>query len=143
MIYELSNPSDQITFEADDDKVASACCLILGHGNYGLNRDGETVVPIFLFAKEPEVVAWLEEHGLKELGEFMDAHAAQMAECLSSSAVCSVADRKAMKAVVSQGGSMREALDAWNDAKRTSISDICGRAMQLADQFRKIAEEKA
>jgi hypothetical protein len=34
MKYEIGNPGDQCFLEADDDKVAAACILFLGNGQY-------------------------------------------------------------------------------------------------------------
>jgi hypothetical protein len=36
--YEISNPSDPITIQADDDMVAAAAGLLLGEGRYGIKR---------------------------------------------------------------------------------------------------------
>lgn len=39
MIYEVINPSDAITFKAEDEKLAVATVILLGEGQYGLHRE--------------------------------------------------------------------------------------------------------
>ena len=51
MLYELINPSDPVTFEAPDLKVAALVTIILGQGQYGAQPvdDSAEGVPIMLF----------------------------------------------------------------------------------------------
>jgi hypothetical protein len=143
MIYEVVNISDQITFEAQDEMIAIMACLLLGQGAFGLKgEDGETVSPILLFANEKQLLEFLQDKGIGDPKEFIDAHMSDISECLASCAVCSVRDRKAMLAVIAKSGaSMKDALEAWNEEKRTSLNDICGHARALADHFAKLAAD--
>lgn len=38
MIYEVINPSDVVTFEADDLAIARAAVLLVGRGQYGIGE---------------------------------------------------------------------------------------------------------
>lgn len=56
--YEICNPSDPYTMEADDLEVAAVAVFALGGGHYPLlDKDGATVVPAFLFGGSAEWVA--------------------------------------------------------------------------------------
>lgn len=128
MIYELLNPSDEVTFEADDPRVAVAVCVVLGDGKYGLEADSgnrEDGFPLLLSSTEAATDKALAAHGFSggvvELVAFMSTEAARIADALDTLAYCSMADRKAMFAAV---GSDRAALLRWNDEKRTSLNDI-------------------
>jgi len=51
MKFELVNPSDPYTIEADDLQVAAVACCLLGNGKYGLTGLGDDAghdVPVFL-----------------------------------------------------------------------------------------------
>jgi len=59
MKFELINPSDPYTLEADDLEVAAVACCFLGDGKYGLDALGEDAnkgnnVPIFLLGGHDE-----------------------------------------------------------------------------------------
>lgn len=59
MKFEIINPSDPYTMEAEDLEVASVACSLLGDGRYGLDALGEDAnkgnhVPIFLFGGHDE-----------------------------------------------------------------------------------------
>ena len=51
MKFDLVNPSDPYTLEADDLQVAGVACCLLGNGKYGLTGLGDDAgqdVPMFL-----------------------------------------------------------------------------------------------
>lgn len=63
MLYEISNPSDAITIEHDDELVAAVAVLCIGEGRYGLVRpDGTQAMPIFLLGGAE---AWLATKGIE------------------------------------------------------------------------------
>jgi hypothetical protein len=50
MKFEIVNPSDPYTLQADDLRIAALACVLLGEGQYALrSEDGETAVPLFIF----------------------------------------------------------------------------------------------
>ena len=66
MIYEIGNPSDKCFLEADDEKIAAACVLFLGDGQYFcINTETGKQVPgtFFAFGGDPEKT-WKEIHGI-------------------------------------------------------------------------------
>ena len=57
MKFEIANPSDPYTMEADDLQVAAVACCLLGNGKYGLtglDGDAGQDVPVFLFGGHDE-----------------------------------------------------------------------------------------
>lgn len=131
-LFEIINPSDPITFEADDPDIAALAGLLLGRGRFGVEaEDGAQVLALYLFGMSPEeeerVVKPLAEKGKTPEGK------AALVAALDTFAVCSMSSRKAMRAAL---GSDREALKRWNEEKRSSMNNICGRAAKLADSMR-------
>ena len=131
-LFEVVNPSDPITFEADDPDIARFAALVLGNGRLGVtDEDGETVLPLYIFGMSEEeaerVVAPLAEKCKTPEGK------AALVAALDTFAVCSMSSRKALRAAL---GNDREALKRWNEEKRSSMNNICGRAAKLADSMR-------
>ena len=65
-LYEVINPSDEITFYATSDKVAVAAVLVCGEGQWGATRiedDGDTidVGGMALFADEEQTEKYLQK----------------------------------------------------------------------------------
>ncbi|KKL99340.1 hypothetical protein LCGC14_1815420 [marine sediment metagenome] len=127
MIYDIINPSDAVTLEADDVVVAQAACLLLGEGQYALtNSEGEEVLPLCVFGGQFE--KWAKEQNFN-LVDILKNHRAEVTTCLRSVMCCSISDRAAIVAAV---GDDPEALARYNDTKRSSLNDICGLAFSLA-----------
>lgn len=143
MIYEVSNPSDRVTIEADDDKVAIAAVLLVGQGQMGLDReDGQDTFPVLLLASEKQVNDVLTEKGFADGVEgykrFLEQNMEPVAACLASAAVCSIKERKGvLKVIAGSGRDPAEALAEWNETQRTSLNDICGVAHSYAQALRK------
>lgn len=138
MIYELVNPSDAVTFEASDHRVAVAVCMLLGEGRYSLKAETdkkEDGFPNLLFADESTTMRVLAEHGFENDFEFLNSHALPIADAMDSLAYCSMDDRKALFATI---GSDRAALSRWNEEKRTSLTNIGLRAGAWSKTLRKV-----
>lgn len=137
MLYEIINPSDAMTIEADDPKVAQAAILLLGEGKIGLTSEtGEDVLPLLFFGGGDK---WIEENFREpKLGEFIKQNREAIAKCLESVVYGSLSNRKAIMAAVSVVGpeKLREALAKYNDEKRTSLNDFSAYAHELADRLR-------
>jgi hypothetical protein len=81
VLYEISNPSDAITIEHDDEMVASVAVLFVGKGAYGLKRtDGTQAMPIFLLGGAQD---WLASRSI-DLDSYVPAHLADIASALES-----------------------------------------------------------
>lgn len=131
--YEVSNPSDRVTFEAPDDEVATLAVIILGEGAYGAtSEDQERVCGIAIFGGIPTNTGGVTE---ANLATRLEARKLDVAIALESLIYCSISDRAAVKAA---GGD----LSKWNEAKRSSMTNIGIRAAALAKAMRGQAEVK-
>lgn len=127
--YEIINPSDLVTILADDINIARVATLIIGQGKYGLqDESGETVLEIYFFGCNEKCQKDLTEMGLWPLQPYIDANKKALVTCLRT-------------AMVGRGGlKARELiadLTAWNELKRTSLSNICGIALKEAEHLEK------
>lgn len=146
MIYEIINPSDAVTVEAQDSVLASIAIIVLGNGQYGLyDEDGRTVLGIFALSKPEKLIEWLRDNGVEDtkMDEFYAKNGEEIATILESVVYGKVEDRKAITALTeSMTKSDRlEALAKYNDSKRSSLNDIGSAASELAKGFRKKAQE--
>ncbi len=143
MIWELINPSDPYTFEADDEAVAAFVCLILGRGAYGL--DGETeetenFVPLFILGGNP--IEWFEERYDVAFSDMLKD--LRVADALDSMLVCGRRDRQSFKDAIKyidDPEKIKAYRDEFHDKRRGSLNDIGGHAYDLAAKFRAIIEK--
>lgn len=145
MIYEIINPSDACTIEAEDSFLASVVVIILGSGAYGLyDEDERMVLPIFRFEDEAKLLEWLRDNDVDpmEMDEFYAKHGDEMASIAESVIYGKMSDRKALVSMIEKMSSSDRlaAIDKWNDSKRSSMADIGSDARNLAKLFRKKAE---
>lgn len=146
MIYEIVNPSDACTIEAQDSVLASIAMIVLGNGQYGLyDEDGRTVLGIFALSKPEKLIEWLRDNGVEDtkMDEFYAKNGEEIATILESVVYGDIKDRKAITALTeSMTKSDRlKALAKYNDSKRSSMNDIGSAAFELAKGFRKKAKE--
>ena len=129
-IFEISNPSDKYTVEAEDWPVACVSCLIIGKGNYGLREiDGDHKMPIFLLAGFDE---WVEAEFEMTAQEFVGSvDKMDVAACLNSIVV---GDRAAyMKGLGDKTGEEADAFwEVWDDLHRSSLNNMGGYARNYA-----------
>jgi hypothetical protein len=148
MLYEIINPSDKMTIEADSDLVAALAGLNLGEGKIGIdNEKGESVLPIFLLGGDAALLEWLKTVGIDSLDGLRPAvieHRDEIAVCLESIVYGGFSDRKGIMAVV-EGKEHHEklvAMEKWNDAQRSSLNDYSKAAFQLAKAIRELTPEE-
>jgi hypothetical protein len=146
MFYEIVNPSDACTLEAEDSLLASVVVIILSEGAYGLyDEDDRTVLPIFRFSKPESLLKWLHENGIdsNKMDEFYAKNGEEMAKILESIVYGKIADRKSIVALTEKmsPADRLDALAKWNDSKRSSMNDIAKGARELAKVFRTKAQE--
>lgn len=146
MIYEIINPSDAVTIEAQDSVLASIAIIVLGNGQYGLyDEDGRTVLGIFALSKPEKLIEWLRDNGVEDtkMDEFYAKNGEEIATILESVVYGNISDRKAITALTeSMTRSDRlKAMAKYNDSKRSSMNDIGSAACDLAKGFRKKAKE--
>lgn len=128
--FELVNPSDAITFEAESFEAAACATLLVGGGKYAakpVSGDGERV-PIFLLGGFDQ---WFGTRfsGFRDMDELLDAYAASTARCLRSFLIGNRGDFEAGAAHAPDREAFRH---EWNVRKRTSMNDIVGRANDIA-----------
>jgi len=145
MIYEIANPSDACTIEAEDSVLAAVSILLLSNGAYGLyDEDGRTVLPIFAYSGPERLIEWLKDHGIEDgrTDEFFAKNGQEMAKILESVAYGDFGDRKSITTLTDKmsAGDRLEALSKWNESKRSSLNDISAACIDLA---KKIREETA
>lgn len=146
MIYEIINPSDACTIEAQDTVLASIAIIVLGNGQYGLyDEDGRTVLGIFALSKPEKLIEWLRDNGVEDtkMDEFYAKNGEEIATILESVVYGDASDRKAIVALTESmtKPDRLKALAKYNDSKRSSMNDIRSAAFELAKGFRKKAQE--
>ena len=125
MIYELINPSDQISFEADEHRIAICCVMMVGDGAYGAEAigDKEKDIPLMLYADVDRYLrTWFGEDAPVD---YMQANKATTAKCLRSFLYGKPEDRAKNMLV----GNLEES----QDKLRSSINDIRGKALKIAE----------
>ena len=130
MIYELINPSDEITFEAEDDLIAKICALVVGHGRYGLHRiteDGEPMEIMLPFLSWPTLEQVIEIIG-KDINELLMENNEKVIACFKSFAVCPVKERETYRTYTNN---YTKNVSAWDNDKRTSTANICAFAHSI------------
>jgi len=87
MTFEIGNPSDKCFIEADDEKVATACVLFLGYGQYFCKNveTGESYAGSFFALGGDVEQTWKHFHGIG-FEEFISKpeNKTKMAECYES-----------------------------------------------------------
>ena len=134
-IYEVINPSDPVRFWHDRDDVAAMATVLVGEGRYGCKRDGEMVCPLMLFGGvKADLVALF---GTTDLTAWVnrDDNRAEVVECLRRWTVGRFDELTAAQAMTPEDRA------AWNEKRRGSLNDICGRARELADWLERSAQE--
>lgn len=132
-LFEVVNPSDLVTFEADDELTAHLAVLLVGNGAYGTRTaEGKVVGGIYLFGFD--AAAWLAEFAPDHasLDALILARSEAIERAFRTFAVASFSDRKAAPEVFADP----ERLARWNRAKRTSMNEIVARALQYAEALR-------
>lgn len=128
--YEIANPSDPYTMQAEDFNVAAVTVAILGNGAYGIPG-----TPI-LFGWDQ----WLKEREI-DLPKFIDARLTEIIACLESVMIGRESDRteaeEALAAIVEENRA--EWLKKRHDQRRSSMNDIGGKAQQWAKALREKA----
>ena len=139
--YEIINMSDACTIEAESPEVAAVAVIILSNGSFGLNdEEGETVLPLLAFGGNEALDSWLEERGIESLGAYIDENREVIATALDSVMYGKFIDRlaynKGIELLEGDSAKLQEWKDHWEDARRTSMSQICKTAWHWARDLR-------
>lgn len=143
MIYELNNPSDMLTFEAVDDRVAALVCTTFGSA-FGVTRgDGGDVMPIALFGYDWQFLT--DRYGWADADALLadrSTRFAEIADALESVMYVSPSDRRAMMAAFDGLPDRLERMKRFNEEKRTSTSNLAGHAYENARRIRVFLAEQ-
>lgn len=146
MIYEIVNPSDPYTIEADDLEIAFAACIILGRGQYGLDalQPGGKIVPLMIFGGTEQAETYCQEEFGKTLEEVIDSALDQrkleLANCLDSVLIGrGLESRQRYQEALTEYAIIDEPAYRMkrHDEMRSSMNDIGGRAYRIAARLRK------
>ena len=98
MEYELINPSDGYTFIAKDLEVAALTVFLLGAAYGAQEKNGNIVVPIFLFGGDP--VDWYQKLFNRTPDEGLVERRLDVSESLASMMLGSFEDRRRYEAAL-------------------------------------------
>jgi hypothetical protein len=138
MLYGIINPGDPYTMEAEDPEIATAACLLLGDGAYGLEDEhGDSVedCPMLRFMPADRARGWVaERYGDQGLAGYAKANREAVRACLRSVLIGDFEDRKLMARVlgaISDPADRAKAEFEWHDSRRSSMNDIGASAAKL------------
>lgn len=134
MIFEISNPSDYCTLEAEDFRSAVVACICLGNGNYGLNHDDpKNDMPPMPFGGTEEWIKGEFDQGMEEF--LKSVPKLQVAHILDS---VILGDRKlygiAIKRITED--QREEFKEEWQDQNTSNLNNIARTAKRLAEHLR-------
>lgn len=134
--YEIINPSDAVTLQASDLRIAGVAVLLLGNGLYGLtDENDEAVVPLMLFGTSEK---WLKENHIESLNDFIKENKSAIADVLASVTYGKIEERLGFDKAVGMmtPEKAKEYRAWWNDKNRSSLNDIGQRALAIAAKLR-------
>jgi hypothetical protein len=143
MLYEIINPSDPYTIEAQSLDVAAVACLFLGRRQYAfdpIGSDDSPEVPLFLFGGTDE---WCLKHFNESFESVVNRvtkeKAAELAECLESCLIGKAADRETYRAgmeLIDDPKKREQWREKWLEDRRSSMNNIGARAYAIAEKLR-------
>jgi len=146
--YEIINPSNPCTIEANDDIVAGVAMMAVGSGQLGLaDEAGNCIIPLLMFGG---FIRWLvdvgiakPEHDEAEAGAALKAyvldHKLAIADVLDTCMYGSFADRKAYNRgldMILGTVAKTKWRDDWATDRRSSVNDICAACWATAKTLR-------
>lgn len=136
MIAEIINPSDPYTLETDNFLAAAVGIALVGNGKLGLSCENPKLRTPILFGWDQ----WFKDQGIDDLGKWLEAHSAEVADALDSVMIGNIGDRAlfldALEAI--DDPVKREAFRAkQHDKKRSSMNDIGAACWKTAAALRK------
>ena len=142
-VYEFIQPSDSITFLAEDNKIAFVSALLLGRGQAGCRNtasEDENIPSMMICMNEKQC----EETRLSYLGEtlseYLDKNKAKIVECFESFSYASVEERKMSDdaiAAITDEEKLKEFKNTHEDRNRSSMSQWVKSAWSYAESFKK------
>lgn len=145
-IYELINPSDPYTLEADDRLLACLVACMIGDGWFPLEAaDGSPGMPILALGADPD--EWFRATFGKPLGGLLDEITPdRLLPVLDSVLLCTRHERRAYAdalAAIEDPARREELRLKWHEERRSSTHDIGRKARAYADAIRNHTSRKA
>lgn len=142
-IYEIINPHDAYTIEAESPMILAAAILVLGQGNYSaqlIDGDGEDI-PIFIFGG---ALDWFQGKFSRPLQEVLDEHMPEIGAVLGSVVPGDLEKRKVFLAAqeVLTESERLDHRDMWRRGMISSSVDLAGPAWAYADRAKEIEAAK-
>lgn len=113
--YSLVNPHDDYCFEAPDDEVADAVCLLLGGGWYSWSKGDESGVLVGGLDEESRLAH------VEGFEETIESRRSEVIACLRSFEI----DPDGRLAAGADP-------DDWHELRRSSVADVRGSARETA-----------
>lgn len=142
-LYEIINPSDPYTIEADALDVALVACIFLGRGQYAfepIGGDDTLRIPMFIFGGTDQ---WCQEHFHQSIQVIVDRvlkdKSAELVTCFDSCLIGKAQDRAIYRSaleLIDDPSKREEWRKKWHENRRTSTNDIGGRAYVMAKNLR-------
>lgn len=140
--WEIINPSDPYTLQAEGLIEAVAASIFLGNGKYGLTAIDHDLGngPLFLFGGIKEVEEWFQSHGTTwDAVRFEPEWLTKIAGVLESVLIGKNSERKIFDhtlTLIDDPDKKKEFIEKWHDDHRSSMNDIGGRAISMAAKLR-------
>lgn len=141
MIYEIINPSDPVTINAESFESALLATALLGSGQYAAHPidDSWEKVPLFLFGGFDK---WFAKRfpRLGDASDLLDLHKADTVAALRSTLTGTPDARRQYNMAakhITDPDELKAFRRSWEAKKRTSLNDIADRAQVLADKLEK------
>ena len=126
-LYEFINPSDCITFYADNDEYARAVTLLLGEGKAGCKKqDGTQLEHCFTAFGNPAP-----QEVYDSIEKMLKDKDIKLIEALKSCACVGFGERTIYDDYTEKGTN-EEKWQKWDEVHRTSLNDFCGWARKFA-----------
>jgi len=144
MIFEIINPSDPYTMEADDFEVACVANVFLGEGAYGLRQiDGDdNKMPILLFGANKWFIETFGTEFELVLKRCLEEKKDYLVKTLNSVLIGNASDRKIFYdglSLIDDAQKQQEWRNKWHNQHRSSVNDIAALAHHYASVLKETA----
>ena len=137
MLYDLTNPSDDISFIAPSHEAAVLAVLMVGRGMYGAESEEGDEIPMCLDRNVDEYLEGIFGEG-SGYPELFKVHFSDVLKTLQSFVTVSAERRgvydKALELI--PPFKRAEFVEYWEDTHRTSVNNITKYAQHVADTMR-------
>ena len=144
-VYEIVNPSDEITIVAADELIAQYVAIIGGEGAYGLkNKEGTSYPTLILYCSKGKSEEILSDifGSIDKFHSFPSGQMTQIADAFESAAVVGFHERKNYDDDLMASSDKHKFKLKWDDRHRTSMYRIAEAFWGIGEQYRKMIDVK-